>query len=217
MAPEADLFSMPGGGYYIAVMVAGLVAMSSPGPATFAISQTAMARGGAHGYMLATGVATGSVIWCIAAATGLGSIMMAFPQVQQVLRYLAAAYLLFLAIKSARAALSRSRAAEPVTVAGYGRSYLSGLAIHLMNPKPVIFYAALFSAGLPGKTGTAALASIVLILSIQSIIVFNVLAFIFGWPPIARGYAKFRRLLEAGFAAFFAFASIRLLVLPFRS
>lgn len=204
-------------GYLIAIMLAGLVAMASPGPATFAISQTAMARGRNPGLMIATGVATGSIIWCVVAAAGLGAVLLSLPWLQQVLRYVAGAYLLFLAIKSARSALSKSGTAKPVNVQKPGRTYLSGLAIHLTNPKPVIFYGALFSAGLPHGAGAAALISVAFILCVQSLVVFNALAFFFSWPRMAQGYARLRRFLEAGFAAFFGFAALRLLSAPLRS
>src|SRR3546814_5718993 len=49
---------------------------------------------------------TGSLTWSIAAAAGLSAIMLANAWAFEALRYAGAAYLLFLAFKSARAALT---------------------------------------------------------------------------------------------------------------
>src|SRR3546814_17381062 len=65
-----------------------------------------MASGRRYGLALAAGVMTGSLTWSIAAAAGLSAIMLANAWAFEALRYAGAAYLLFLAFKSARAALT---------------------------------------------------------------------------------------------------------------
>lgn len=86
-----------------------------------------------------------------------------------------------------------------------------------MNPKPVIFYRALFAAGLPQGAGATALISVVMILSLQSLAVFTMPAFLFSLKPIVRGYARLRRVLKATFATFFGIASLPLLSEPLKS
>ncbi len=48
----------------------------------------------------------GSLIWSISAALGLGAIMLANAWVFEIIRYFGAAYLMYLAYKSARSAFS---------------------------------------------------------------------------------------------------------------
>lgn len=93
---------------------------------------------------------------------------------------------------------------------------MSGLAIDLKNPKPIIFYRALFAAGLAQGAGATALISVVMIPSLQSLVVFTMPAF-FSLKPIARGYARLRRVLKATFATFLGIASLPLLSEPLKS
>ena len=87
------------------ILLAALVATASPGPATLAIAGTSMASGRRYGLALAAGVTTGSLAWSVAAAAGLSVVMLANAWVFEAMRYAGAAYLLFLAFKSARSAL----------------------------------------------------------------------------------------------------------------
>ncbi len=59
------------------ILLAAFVASSSPGPATLALAGTSMASGRAAGLALASGITTGSLIWSVAAAMGLGGLMLA--------------------------------------------------------------------------------------------------------------------------------------------
>lgn len=76
----------------------------SPGPATLAISSTSMEHGRRSGLFIALGVVVGSAIWGIAAALGFSAMMVANAWAFDVMRYIGASYLLFLAVKSLRSA-----------------------------------------------------------------------------------------------------------------
>jgi threonine efflux protein len=87
------------------ILSAAFVASASPGPATLAIADTSMQSGRRAGLALALGVTTGSLTWSIAAAIGLAAIMASSAWALEVLRYVGAAYLMLLALKSARSAI----------------------------------------------------------------------------------------------------------------
>ncbi len=86
------------------VMLAALVAVASPGPATIAIATTAAERGRGPALALAAGVLTGSFTWSITAAFGLAAAMLAHGWIIEAIRYVGAGYLAYLAWTSARAA-----------------------------------------------------------------------------------------------------------------
>lgn len=86
------------------ILFAALLAGASPGPATLTIAGTSMSSGRRAGLAVATGVTTGSFMWSFSAAFGLGAIMLANAWLFEIVRYAGAAYLGWLAIKSARAA-----------------------------------------------------------------------------------------------------------------
>ncbi|MEX1035723.1 MAG: LysE family translocator [Sneathiella sp.] len=194
------------------ILLAALVATASPGPATLAIAGTSMNSGRAHGLALAAGVLTGSLMWSAAAAFGLGAIMLANAWAFEVIRYIGAGYLLYLAYKSARSALSKAPVAQSrLTVSSYRGAYRRGLALHLTNPKAILFFGSLFSVGVPADAAVSSMAIIIAAVGLQSAIVFHGYALIFSSAPMIAAYTRLRRWFEGVFAVVFAFAGFKIL------
>ena len=123
------------------ILFAAFLAAGSPGPATLAIAGTSMSSGRKTGLALASGVTTGSFIWSVSAAFGLGAVMAANAWVFEVIRYFGAGYLMWLAIKAARSAWAGNRlATKPLPPTTPRRAYTKGLALHLTNPKAVLLF-----------------------------------------------------------------------------
>lgn len=194
------------------ILGAALVAVASPGPATLAIAGTAMQQGRPRGLALAAGVTTGSFIWSVSAAFGLAAIMMANAWVFELIRYVGAGYLLYLAVRSARSAL-RPGTPQPTTMQtpSLRSAFAKGLALHLTNPKAILFFGSLYAIGVPPGTAPGDLLVVILAVGIQSSLVFHGYALMFSNPTLTRGYLRLRRPLEALFAVAFASAGWRIL------
>lgn len=197
---------------YLLILGAALLAVASPGPSTLAIAGTAMAQGRAQALALVAGISTGSWTWSIAAALGLSALMQANAWVFEVLRYLGAGYLLYLGYLSARKATGRTETTfRSVSSASPGRAYGKGLAMHLTNPKAILFFGALYSVGVPASATPFEIASVVLVVGVQSMVVFSAYALLFSRPRIAAVYVRLTRWFESAFALAFGFAGIKLL------
>ena len=196
----------------VLILLAGLVAAASPGPATLAILGTSMERGRRSGLALALGVATGALVWSVAAALGLSTVMAANARAVEVLRVAGALYLLWLALRSARSAL-RPGAPRPRTVGAPSlrAAWLRGLALHLPNPKPIFFFGSLYAVGLPEGTGPGGLALVVAALAMQNTPIFMGYAALFSTRGAVASYVRLRRPLDALFALLFGAAGLRLL------
>ena len=193
------------------ILMAAFVATVSPGPATLALAGTSMARGREAGLLLASGITTGSLIWSVSAAAGLSAVMMTNLWLFELCRYLGAAYLLYLAYKSARAAIS-SKGSETREVKGsLGGIYLKGLALHLTNPKAIFFFGSLYSIGVPPNSSPAALAIVVIAVGVQSVLLFHFYAVLFSIPALGNTYVRLRRWFEAVFAMGFGIAGAKVL------
>ncbi|EFL89911.1 LysE family translocator [Ahrensia sp. R2A130] len=194
------------------IMLAALVAVMSPGPATLGIAGTSMASGRKMGLALASGITTGSLMWSTAAALGLGAIMQANVWLFEIVRYGGAAYLLYLAYKSARSAISPSTAKlaglDVKTVRG---AYARGLALHLTNPKAVLFFGSLFAIGVPPDAPLSALAIVIAAIAIQSAVMFHLYAVIFSSRPVANFYLRAKRWMDGVFALAFGAVGLRIL------
>lgn len=194
------------------ILAAAFIATASPGPATLAIAGTSMAGGARAGLAFAAGVTTGSWTWSIAAAAGLSAVMLAHAWAFEILRYAGAAYLLYLAMRAARAAArpgpASARPPAPGPAHGF---YAKGLALHLTNPKAVLFFGALFALAVPPGAPLETLALVIGAVGLQSLLVFHTLALLFASPPLRAGYAKLRRPIEGLFALAFGAAALKLL------
>ncbi|MDB2448742.1 LysE family translocator [bacterium] len=196
---------------YWLIVTAALIACASPGPATLAISNTALAGGRSRALAVASGIWSGSLLWSTSAAFGLSAIMLANAWLFEVFRYLGAGYLLYLSYRSLRS-LMRPAVSSPA-IASRGAlwaAYRRGLLIHLTNPKAVLFFGALYSLMLNPNTSAAALFSVIIVVSCTNATVFFGYALLFSNARIRRGYDRSRRVFDALFAGFFATAGIKL-------
>ncbi len=194
------------------LLVAWAIGGGSPGPATLAIAGASMNRGRAAGLAVAAGIFCGSATWGLAAALGLSALMTANAWIVETLRYVGAAYLLFLAYKAARSALS-DKSLMPVAAGqgGLGRLYVKGLLIHLTNPKAIPGWGAVFAIAVPvGASQIAVFETYSALLSVSCGVFFGY-ALLFSTRMFVRGYQRLRRWFEGAFAALFGLAGLKIL------
>lgn len=194
------------------ILSAAFVASASPGPATLAIAETSMQAGRRVGLALAFGVSTGSLAWSIAAALGLAAIMASSAWAFEAMRYVGAAYLLFLAFKSARNAnLGPARTVRTKLEPLPARAFATGRSLHLTNPKPVLFFGSFYMLGISHQTAPLDLAIVIAAIGVQHTMTFSLYAWLFSNGWISRGYVRLRRWFEGAFAVVFAGASLKVL------
>ena len=181
----------------------------SPGPATLAISGTSMAEGRRRGLQLASGVVLGSAIWGIAAALGFSAIMMSNIWLFEAVRYVGAAYLLYLAIKSLRSAWvgAAVKPAKPTRIGALGK----GLTLHLTNPKAVLGWGAIYAVAMTPDAQPMSVALLFCALIATSAVVFLGYAVLFSSALIAKGYIRLKRVFDLTFGVLFGAASLKLL------
>lgn len=174
-----------------------------------------MSSGRKYGLALATGVTSGSLLWSVSAAFGLGAIMLANAWAFEILRYFGASYLLFLAYKSMRSALKPSSLKmSGVPIHSYKTAFFKGFALHLTNPKAVLFFGSLYSIGIPPNAQPDTLALVIGAIGLQSFLLFHGYALLFSSPSITAGYAKLRRWFEGVFSLAFGAAGLKILMSP---
>lgn len=145
-------------GNLIAFSIASTVVTLLPGPDFLLLLRNALRGGWRSGLGTATGTATGLAAWSVAAALGLSSLLEASKVAYDVLRFVGAAYLVWLGVTT----LCRRAASSGATVAvvpdrtGFKRCFASGLISDLCNPKVGIFYVAFLPAFIPTGADTRA-------------------------------------------------------------
>lgn len=125
---------------------------AAPGPAVAAVLARVMAKGSAGMAWFVLGLVLGDILWLLIAVFGLAALATLIQPVFFLLKYLGAAYLLYLAWKLWNAPVIET-AAEPVRGQGL-KLFGGGLLVTMGNPKTMLFYLALLPAliDLPGLT-----------------------------------------------------------------
>lgn len=187
-----------------------LIAAGSPGPATLAIMATSATAGRKAGVLFSLGVVNGSIIWGILAAFGLVAILSQFAWAFVVLKFTGGAYLLWMAHKALRAALTPDTKAKPPKTR-HKYLYLQGMALHLTNPKALLSWSAIIAFGVPKEASTSYLVALLIGCALMASLLFIGYAVLFSTPRMMAGYQRLRRKINAALAAVFGLAGVKLL------
>jgi len=193
------------------ILVTASLASASPGPATLAIAGTSMASGRVSGLMIGAGITTGSLFWSTAAALGLSAVMHANSWAFEGLRYFGVAYLIFLAYRSARSAVSGKTISPRSETGSKTALFAKGLLLHIADPKAILFFGALYSIGLPADAAFSDLTLVILAVGLQSLTIFHGYALLFSSRPATRIYLRSGRVIEGLFAIAFGAAGLKIL------
>jgi threonine/homoserine/homoserine lactone efflux protein len=121
--------------------LAALALIAIPGPNMVYVATRSMSEGRRSGLASALGLETGTIVHVCAAAAGLSALIASSATAFNALRYLGAAYLVYLGVK----ALVQRRPADaeqaPRTVS-LPRAYRQAIVVQLLNPKVALFFLA---------------------------------------------------------------------------
>ena len=127
-----------------------------PGPAILYIVSTSIAHGRSAGFVSVLGVVTGTLIHVAAATVGLSAILASSALAFQCVKYVGAAYIIYLGIRTLRSGDT------PLLDAANGDKNLSrifgqGVLVNLLNPKTILFFLAFLPQFVETARGHAAL------------------------------------------------------------
>jgi threonine/homoserine/homoserine lactone efflux protein len=117
------------------------VVIVTPGQDTALTIRNTLGGGRRDGVLTAAGVATGQVVWAVATSAGLAALLVASEPAFRALRWIGAAYLVYLGLQALLRALRRA-AARPLPAARR-RPFRQGLLSNLGNPKMAVFFSSL--------------------------------------------------------------------------
>lgn len=198
---------------YELILLVTVFGLMSPGPSVLLIANTAMNHGRWRAVYVALGVTAGSIIWSSAAALGMAAIMTGNAWLFEFFRYAGAAYLLWLSYKSAKSAWQHNSLILTNSVKGStGRAFFTGLAVHLTNPKPILFFGSLYALLVPSSATNAELALVVLLIGGPTLVAFVGYALAFSSPKVISIYGRMKRWIEAAFALVFGSLGVGILL-----
>lgn len=117
---------------------AALALLLVPGPAVLYIIARSASQGRAAGLVSVLAIETANLIQAIAAGLGLSAILLSSALAFDVVKYLGAAYLIFLGIRKLLS--SDNEAEEEIKQESLRQIYWQGVAINILNPKTALFF-----------------------------------------------------------------------------
>lgn len=151
----------------------------TPGPAVLLVVSQGLMGGTRRSTWSALGILSGNLFYFVLSATGLGAVLITSYKTFRLLRWIGAAYLIWLGIS-----LLRGKAGEPraetaaVMSASKGRLFRDGFVLQIANPKAILFFTALLPQFVDPKLP---LARQVIIMALASFLIELVVLTVYGY------------------------------------
>ncbi len=194
--------------------VACVALSATPGPNMLLLVSRTLAQGRAAGFVSLAGTSTGFALHAIAAALGLSALLAAVPLAFEVVKWIGAVYLAWLAIVTWRSSAAPETAARAPRIAR-SAMYRQGLLTAVLNPKVAVFQLALFPQFVDPSRGSVLAQSLVLALTQLLIVVAGDSVCVFAATGARRWFARrpgWDRWSKRALAGVFAALAARLAI-----
>jgi threonine/homoserine/homoserine lactone efflux protein len=147
---------LPDPGTLLLFMMAALALNVTPGPDMLFVIARSVGEGRTEGVISSLGIAAGCVVHTLAVALGLAGLLRAVPIAFEIVKWMGAAYLVWLGIGMlwTRGAAAEHAAPPP---ASKGAIFRQGMLTNVLNPKVALFFLAFLPQFVDPERGSVAL------------------------------------------------------------
>jgi threonine/homoserine/homoserine lactone efflux protein len=128
--------------HWLAFVAASAVLLAIPGPTVLLVISYALGHGRRSATSTVAGVALGDFTAMTASLAGLGALLATSAMLFTVLKWVGAAYLIFMGVKLWRAPVAASTVTIEAPAERPGRILLHAYAVTALNPKSILFFIA---------------------------------------------------------------------------
>jgi len=157
---------MPDITQFLLYFAAALVLAITPGPGIFYVAARSLAGGRAEGIASSFGTALGGLVHVVAGALGVSALVLASAELFTALKWLGAAYLVWLGLRTIldarRSAAGDMAGGVSAPAMGTRRAFREGVVVEALNPKTAAFFLAFIPQFLDPSAGAVALPFILL-------------------------------------------------------
>lgn len=200
---------------FLTVALVHIVALMSPGPDFFFVSQTAVSRSRKEAMMGVLGITAGVMVWAGVALLGLHIILNKMAWLHNIIMVGGGLYLCWMGYQMLRGALKKNpqpQSAPQVELARSGRSFLKGLLTNLANPKAIIYFGSVFSLFVGDSVDAAQRWGIFVLIVLETFAWFTVVASLFALPSMRRRYQRVAKWIDGVAGGLFAGFGIHLIL-----
>jgi threonine/homoserine/homoserine lactone efflux protein len=196
---------------FLTVVVIHLLAAMSPGPSFVVCIRTAATHGFRTAVGLSIGFGLGAVLWASAALAGLALLFELIPSLFTALKIIGGAFLLWIAYQMWR------HAPEPLDMSAQGLNTLSfarairfGFLTFAANPKPAVFFGAVFVGLVPTGTSLPVLVALVAAIFANETLWYIVVARLFSMSHPRALYLRAKVWIDRAFGTLLALFGLKI-------
>jgi threonine/homoserine/homoserine lactone efflux protein len=142
--------------------MAALIMVLSPGPNMIYLISRSICQGRQAGVISLCGVIAGFLVHMLAAAVGLTALFLTIPVAYEVIKWLGAAYLLYLAWQTVKPGARSPFQARPLPPDSPCKLFVMGFLTNALNPKIAVFYLSIFPQFVSPEYGSLFAQSLIL-------------------------------------------------------
>lgn len=185
---------------FLAAWLLHLVAAASPGPTILMSARIGVTEGMRAGFFFSLGCGLGALFWAVTALFGLAVLFQIAPTVLWGFKLAGGLFLFWIALQMWR------HAPDPLSEAQVGlapRSAFSatlfGLTTQMANPKPAVFFGAVFVGTIPPEVSPLTLGLLLAVIFINETVCTTAVARIFSFEGSRRTYARMKLRIDRVF------------------
>ncbi|WP_417278470.1 LysE family translocator [Celeribacter sp.] len=196
---------------FLSILSLHMVAAMSPGPSFVVSVRTAASEGFRPAFELAVAFGLGAVIWALAAMSGLSILFEIFPRAYLAFKIAGGIFLIWIGYKTFRHAHDplpeTTLLASPRSLAN---AFRLGLMTQLSNPKPAVFFGAVFAGLIPPETSLAVKGLLLFFVFFDETLWYVIVARLFSRQKARQAYGRAKLWTDRALGGMIALFGVRI-------
>jgi threonine/homoserine/homoserine lactone efflux protein len=188
-----------------------LLAAASPGPAILMAARTGVTQGFVTGMWLSLGIGVGALVWAVAALFGMATLFHFAPSLLWGFKIAGGLFLCWIACQMWRHAPEPfDIPADGVTPRSPWSAFRLGVFTQLSNPKPAVFFGAVFVNTIPAGTSLPWIGLTLILVLVNELSCTLIVARAFSLAGPRRAYQRFKLYIDRSFGAVLAALGVKI-------
>lgn len=183
---------------FITVAIVHFLAVMSPGPDFILVSRISIANGKPAGLFTALGIGLGMLVHVTYSLLGIGFVIAQSIVLYSTIKYLGAAYLLYIGWKAlcSHANPSTADVRQHMANVSLWKFFWSGFLCNALNPKATLFFLALFTQIIEPSTAVSVQILYGMYLSTATFAWFSAVVLMLNCKPIKNAFSSIHHILD---------------------
>jgi leucine efflux protein len=187
---------------YVTYFIGTLLIVLLPGPNSLYVLALSARQGSRLGWSALCGILVGDSILMLATALGAVSILVTYPAVFMIIKYMGAAYLVYIGYNLLKDAINtwrkvdgrdlQSAIAEKKTTSA--KAFKKSLLVSLLNPKAILFFISFFAQFVDPSYPQPAIPFLILAITLQILSFSYLILLVYAGQKLAEGFRKRKKM-----------------------